>query len=251
MSDQEIFDDNKNNTPPKTPESSDPFADKLNGIVNENGEPKYKTVDDALVALGHSQQFIETLKAEKAEEERKRLELESELNTRKSVEQVVQDLTNPTPTPTPNADLQDGKDQGLNEDKVMELVKEVLNQNQQTQTVQSNINTVVSTLSETYGDNARKIVADRAKELGTSPKALQELAGQNPQLVLSLFADVKPENTTPVKSSTLPPVGGPKQLEMPIVEKKIMTEGASEKDLLDAWRKSQEYTYEKLGVETN
>jgi hypothetical protein len=40
------------------------FADLLNQIKNERGEPKYKTIEDALKGLQHAHQYIPNIKTE-------------------------------------------------------------------------------------------------------------------------------------------------------------------------------------------
>ena len=44
-------------TPPPT-SSSSPFDTMLQGLKNERGEPKYRSVEDGLNALKHSQEHI-------------------------------------------------------------------------------------------------------------------------------------------------------------------------------------------------
>ena len=44
---------------------SNPFDDLLNNIKNDSGERKYNSVESALEALKHSQEYIPTLKDEK------------------------------------------------------------------------------------------------------------------------------------------------------------------------------------------
>lgn len=253
MPDQDIFNSDNNqeqNTGATTPSSTDIFADKLKTIVNENGEPKYKTVEDALEALNHSQQFIETLKAEKAQSEADKQKLASELETRESVEDVVKRLTT-NETPKPNStDDNPREDKGLTEDRIQELVQNALRQNQTVAQKTTNLNTVVENLSNTYGDKTTSVVAERAKEVGTTPDQLKKLAEDNPQLVLSLFKDVKVNNTTPTQSSTVPRTTPPPEEGPPKSDKKLITGGASNAEVMDAWRKTKEYTHKTLGVES-
>lgn len=252
MTDQAIFsdDNNQQNTTPATPDNnSNPFADKLKVIKNEKGEQKYNSVEDALEALNHSQQFIETLKAEKAEEARKAAELEAELRTRRSLEDVVNSLTAPTQNQAPKADQQE-KDKGLNEDKVLELVQQALSTRQKAEQETSNLRGVVEKLSETFGDKTREIIVNRAKELGTTPSALEGLAKQNPQLVLSLFSGVNVQNTQPVKTSqTQPKLSVQKNDGLPTTDKRIIQGGATTEEIMDVWNSVKNYTYGKLGVE--
>lgn len=259
MSDQDVFaggDDTT--TQPETTNSGDPaprsddvWADKLKDITNEHGEPKYKTIEDALEALAHSQKFIGTLKTEKQTVEERMAALEAELEKRESVEEVVNRLTgnnqpqDPKPQ-EPNADPQKGAT--LDESKVLELVQQALSKESHQRTTAQNVSMVSDHLTNKYGEEANKMLRQRAKELNTTVQALKELSGTNPQLVLGLFADggvVSNQSTTSSQRTGFPQK---QQLELPKLEKRLMS-GASDAEVKEAMRRIKEYTYKKLGVE--
>ena len=75
-SDQTLFKDEPITTPQATPESitpaanpSDLFTDQLAAIKNDQGVPKYDTVEKAIEALQHSQQYIPELKTQMSNQE--------------------------------------------------------------------------------------------------------------------------------------------------------------------------------------
>ncbi len=247
MPDQDIFDDKD-----KTNDSGDPtnsqdnlWADQLNTITNENGEPKYKTVEDALKALQHSQNHIQTLEQEKKDMATKMTEVQSELEKRASVESAVEKLLQKPKDEEPNADPQ--KVDSLDESKVLELVQQTLAQQAQTQTVANNVDKVARTLTEKFGDKSAETIRQRAKELGTTPQALKELSGTNPELVLGLFAGGVPNNDSPMTPGTNLHQRKEKP-EAPKPEKNLITGGASDAEMKEYMQKIREYTYKQMGV---
>ena len=92
---------------------------------------------------------------------------------------------------------------------------------------------------------------DNAKELNMRPSDLEQLAGDNPQLVLSLFQGVEVKSTTPVQTSTVStPRNSDAPLELPKQEHKIISGGATQEEVMNSWNAAKDYTYKKLGVET-
>ena len=231
-----------------TPRSNDPFADKLSSIKNENGEPKYKTVDDALQALAHSQQFIETLKQEKHAVEQERDAAKAEVDKRASVEDVIARFTNSNPPKDP--DMTDPSKNVLDENSIKDIVSSLLQSKQTEDSQFNNVKTVFDALTNEYGDKAREVVNRRASELQTTPEKLRELAKENPSLVLSLLSNQKVVSDTPTKSTIITQSQTPKQPELPKPERSVMRGGMSNKELSEIWGQVRDHTHNKLGVES-
>lgn len=255
MSDRDLFDDkqnNEHNTPSDPGQTqNDPFADKLGKITNEKGEPKYKDVETALDALEASQQFIEQLKQEKAEIEQKSQEAENKLREMGSIEDFVNRFNPKSAEPTAPA-ATPKETQGLSEDRVAELLEQRLSERERMQSQESNLQTVVSKLSETYGDRAAEVIKLRAKEMNTTSEELKTLAMKNPTMALSLLGDVKLEQTpNPSQSTNTPPLSPPDNNAKPEIEmgKGIARGGYSNKDLVELMRESKKYTNKRLGLE--
>lgn len=255
MSDQDIFDNNetketKTNSENDTSQNKnvdDIFSDKLKSIVNEDGEQKYKTVEDAIEALKHSQEFIKTLKTEKSEIETKLQSMSGELEKRQSVEDVVNRLMNKTQTSEPKSDPTPVD--SLNEEKVIDLVKGVLQENNKTTQQENNLNTVLSNLTEKFGDKAKQVVQTKAKELDMTPDDFKELAKTKPNLVLRLFEGAEVEKTKePVKSAYTTQTNITPKNEMPKFEGSLLR-GKSNGELIDAMKQLKNYTNKRLGVE--
>lgn len=190
MADQPNVFDNGDTPPVVNPPS--PEVNKietlLKSIKNENGEQKYDTLDKALEALNHSQQFIPQIKSQLTERDQEIERLKAELDSRETIESVVQRLTAKVETPesgNPPAPV------GLDEQAVRQLVEQSLGQtlsarDAQTQ-YQGNVSKVQDALLAKFGDKTKEVLAEKAASLGTTPKELGELAGRNPALVLELF----------------------------------------------------------------
>lgn len=256
MSDQDLFTENNNQpTPAGDPSQSqqNPFADKLSTIQNENGEPKYKDVDTALDALAASQRFIEQLKAEKQAEEQARQEAESKLNQMGSIEDFVNRIKPQSAAPnTPEATPKEAE--GLSEEKIAQLLEQRLTERDQKATQEANLKTVVSKLSELYGDadKAREAIKSKAKELGTSTSELQEMAKKNPNMALQILGGSSVPSPKPSQSTNVPPLSAPNDNPRPTIEqgRGIAHGGYSNRDLVELFRKSKDYTNKRLGVDT-
>lgn len=241
MSDQDIFNQNvdNNQSPVVKPE------DLLASIKNENGEQKYKSVEDAIKGLEHSQNFISTLLSEKREKEEELRQLREQAQKQKSIEDVLKELNarNETPQEPKSKTPPVGE---LSEESIAALVrKELTNVSNQTRETQ-NASEVQNTLITKFGDKVNEVVAAKAAELGTSPSDLGELAKKNPKLVLSLFNASK-QTVTPTSSSiNLPTSQAPAVIEPP---SKSLLLGASSNDQKEYLKKIKEHVYKQFNVQ--
>jgi hypothetical protein len=236
MSDQDnIFNDNSNS--PASPE------DLLMTIKNENGEPKYKTVSDALKALANSQAFIPQLLSEKKTVEEELKQLREQALKQQSIEEVIAKLTaNNEKKPeevTPPAS-------GLSADAVAELVrKELQAVNSQSQ-FKKNLDEVNNTLKQKFGDKAKEVLAAKANELGTSVEDLGELAKKSPAMVLALFGSNKSTVTPTTSSYNLPRTQNEPELERPT---KSLLLGATSREQKEYLAKVKERVWKRHNVE--
>lgn len=255
MSDKDMFDEQTETQPagdPSTPPSN-PFVDKLMEIQNENGEPKYKDVETALEALKASQQFIEQLKSEKHEVENKLTSAKTELEKMGSIEDFVKRLS-----PEDRAAHTDQKEtpkesEGFSEEKIAELVKRQWAEQTTAQKQAQNLEMVTSKLSETYGDKAPAFIRQRAKELNTTPAELQKISQTNPAMALSLLSGGQTSSVTnPSTSTNIPPTTPANHNPRPTVEKGkgIARGGMTNKEMVERWRASKEYTNKRLEIES-
>lgn len=237
--------DTQDNSNPVT-SNENPFDNLLSDIKNDDGEPKYKDVESALRALNHSQQFIKTLTTEKADVEKTLAEAQMEIDKRSSVEDIVTKLTSSDPNDTKKVDQPQAV--GLDEEHVLNLVKKALNDQSSDNQQAQNLNSVVSKLSEAYGDDVKSTIAQVAKDAGTTASGLKELSKTNPTMVLKLFEKVETQSSSPSNTSLSSPKTVTKANEAPTSERKIMTGGASNDEVVDLWRKTREYVHSEMGI---
>lgn len=165
--------------------TNDPFADRLMEIVNEEGVQKYKSVEDALEGLKHSQEFIGKLKEENQQ-------FRSELDKRMSAEAVLKELkATSKPDEQPSSEF--------SQEAIQELVDKRLEAKTMEERARANEEYVQAKLKERYGDESQKIVQSQAKSMGLSPEDLRALSHKSPEAVLSMFnaASTKPQENVP------------------------------------------------------
>lgn len=174
---------NENSNNVKTNAPIIQLPDEVKEVVGEG--KKYKTLEDALKSVPHAQKHINTLEQELAE-------LKEQLAKSKSAEKVLEELTKektPTPTAQP-VDIDSVIEKKLQEKAVREIA-------------QSNINKVVSTFKENYGEKAEEVFLNISKETGLSLKYLNELSAQSPEAVFKIAGIAPKAEIKSVKGSTI------------------------------------------------
>lgn len=168
------------NTP--TPPSGDNYADQLMSIKNERGEPKYKTVQDALNALKHSQDYIPQLSDKLRQQEQ-------ELAEAKAAAVKIAELENTLKALTQNNNKPDSPPAppGLSAEQVADLVSQTLTRQQQETVSQQNLDTVIATVTKAFGDKSEEVFYGKAKELGMSVAEINTLAAKTPTAALKLL----------------------------------------------------------------
>lgn len=228
-------------TPPNTPPPS--LEDMLKGIKNENGEQKYKTLADALVALDHSQKFIPELKNQLTETQRQLLETQEQVKKFGNVEETVQRLLAQQQPPRGNTDP---PVVGLDEQAVLRLVTDSMSKAEQMKALEANQKTVNDALVAKFGEKAIEVLDSKANELGTTRQALGELAKSNPKLVLALFGS---------QSTNVPPTLPSRRAPDPIKKSddgkpgKSLLAGVSAKEQADRLAQIREQVFNKHGID--
>lgn len=243
-----VFSDQSPATPPQEQQQQaqpNAYEDLLKSIKNEQGLPKYATLDEALKALQHSQAYIPEVKQKLTQQEQEIATLKAQLDQFGSLEDVVSRLAKPSQS-EPVVNQPSGS--GLDESAVMQLVQQQLERNQQTLSAQQNQQQVESALRAKYGEKAGDVVKQRAAELGLSPQALGELSSRSPQAVLALFnTQVGSAPRSTISSVNIhSDTNTPPQLERPT--KSLLT-GASMKDQAAYMAKVREVVYRENGID--
>ena len=165
--------------------TNDPLVDKLSGIVNEEGVQKYRSVEDALEGLKHSQEFIAKLKEENQQ-------FRSELDKRMSAEAVLKELKAETaPDEKPSSEF--------SPEAIQELVDKRLEARTAQDRAKANEEFVQAKLRERFGEESNRIVQSQASKMQLSPEDLRELSQKSPEAVLQMFdaASTKPKENVP------------------------------------------------------
>lgn len=234
------------NPTPATP-SANGYEDLLKNIKNDSGEQKYKTLEDALVALDHSQKYIPELKNQLSGYQSEVQGLKEKVNQFGNIEETVQRLLakQPEPSATPAVNP------GLDEQAVRNLVEASLQSQRQAEVLGANQRKVNDTLVSKFGEKAIEKLDAKAAELKTTRQALGELAKQNPDLVLALFSEAGSKDPTPAVSSRRTP--DPKPVVDPTrkPEKSLLSgPGANRREQGDYFGKLRAETYAKYGIDS-
>lgn len=192
MADQSIF-GNQNNTetPPNNtpaggnqagaPNNQDTIATLLSEIKNERGEPKYANIEAALEGLRNAQEFIPTLRgqltAKEQEVERLREQAERAVELERTLEALTSQQQQGNATHAP----------ALDETKIAELVNRTLTAREKHQIAQSNLQSVVATLQQSYGADAETKFYGKAEEMGMTKEEMNALAARSPKAVLTML----------------------------------------------------------------
>lgn len=233
---------------PPSAQTPDVFADQLSSIKNEHGQQKYSSVEEALKGLAHAQGYIPELKAKVDAQDEIIRKLQEDLGKRAALEDLVSRVAKPQ-EPKPS-EGQPPQNSGLDETKIVDLVKQVLQQTASESQASANYSKVQETLVSKYGEKTLEVLEAKAKELGTTRKQLGELAKQNPNLVLSLFQTSVSAGPKPNTSSVnIPPINTQPNESLKRPDKSLLA-GATAKEQAEFMRRIKEDVYRKYNIET-
>jgi hypothetical protein len=188
MSDQtSIFNENSQVTPEQkqaeTPnvQNVESPEDLLKLIKNERGEPKYKSVTDAVKALQASQEYIPNLTKQLKDKDTELANAKAEAARVAELERVVASLTQQqeyTSQPAPK---------GLTAEDVAQTVSQILERKQAEKTAADNLNATVAAVQGAFGVKADEEFYGRAAALGMSKSEINALAARNPKATLQML----------------------------------------------------------------
>lgn len=169
-----------NTTPPVN--NNDALNDLLASIKNEQGQPKYRSIEDALKGLQHAQSYIAEVKQErntiaaKLEEEAAKAREVEEL--KRVVAEITQKQDKKDVQPTPS----------IGADDITNLVKSQLAIERQQEQQSLNKNTVRKALVEKFGEEkAAEVFNQKADELGLSAEKLTQIVAESPKAALAML----------------------------------------------------------------
>lgn len=174
------------------------YTTLLSAIRNEAGEQKYKTLEDALNALKHSQEYIPQLKQQLSEREQELQRVSGQQRSQEEIERTVQELAKKLNEQT------DNKPQTLSQEQIAELVNRTLTQKQTEAQAKSNQASVVKKLTDVFGEKAEEKYIEAAADMGLSVDEMNALAAKSPKAVLKALGiteQTKQQTGAPMGSS--------------------------------------------------
>jgi hypothetical protein len=187
---------------------------------------KYSTVEKALEALVHSQKHIEKLEGENAN-------FKMEIDKVKTAEELLEEIkaTANTSEPTSSAPQ-------IDEGMIDRIVEAKITAKEHAATAKQNVDTVITRMTKEYGDasKAEEVYIAKAKELGLSVAAVNDMAAKSPTAVFSMFGLTKHEAAPAGKLHSdvnLEPFSNQSQ---PPAKPKSVMGGAKQNEILDAWK---------------
>lgn len=196
---------------------------------------KYKTVEDALASIAHSQNHISDLEKETAE-------LRAELQGRKTASELIEEFKSSKPSVATTTETVDP-------DTIAKLVEQVVSKKEAEKSALSNLKSVVESFKSVFGTDAEANYNKLAAENGMSVAQFNQLASQAPAMILKLAGLSKTPafpaqpgkiasdvNTTTIPSNTTTEMNAK------------VANFSKTADVVDAWKRSGEITRKKLGL---
>ena len=184
---------------------------------------KYSSVEDALKSVPHAQKHIQTLESELAT-------LKEELMKRRTTEELLDEIKSGV-QPKENP-------QGVefDQDKLMQLVDQTLEVKERQRLAKSNASQVAAKFTEKFGTEAENVYKSVAKDNGLSEQQLNSLAASSPNVVLKLAGLAEAKIAPVSKSSSSVNTQALNQKVDPSALSARVKQGATTKDLVNAWR---------------
>lgn len=176
----------------------DPYKDILSQITNPEGNQKYADPLTALQSIKPKDEMIVSLQAQIAAAALKSEELETELASRTSNEELVRQVMENQQAPEPQAATPAAKEAGQEID-IGELVRREVAGLRKEDTKVANRSTVASALADKFGDKAKEVLETKMTELGISSKFFAEVSEQSSDAALALLGITAQAPATPAK----------------------------------------------------
>lgn len=216
----EMFSDDPTQIVTPAPITIDKLPDDVAGLIGEG--KKYATLELALKSLTPAQAHIAKLE----EENRQLREAGQQAQNIEEVYAAVKERLELERVPTP---------QGLDPASVAALVDGRIAEVTMAQKLAANEASFKAVLSETFGDKAGEKFNTTAEALGYTRAEFSELARTRPNAALKLLGVEKKAVLPKQIQSTVNPEAFTQRPQDPPQRKSVM-QGASTKDVVDAWR---------------
>lgn len=193
--------------------------------------------------LNDKDQFIETLKQEKRQQDQRIAEMEEKLNQVKSTEEILQELeSRQSAEGTQSGESDNSSNDGQSAEEILrqaeERVMSRLTEQQQKQKEQDNFKQVQEQLTSIYGDQADETVRQKAQENDMDWNEAVQMASRNPKLFMKLFGTEKEQSqgAQPTQRSEKPAFNQENQQQE---KKKVMVGPSKTQDVVSEWRRNK------------
>lgn len=167
-----------------TEETTDPYQELLQQITNDEGKPKYRSVEDALNGAQHAQGHIKTLEEENAQlkQEQERMEeLLTQLQSKTDQAPTTESTATTDTTESPKPDERTSDTEQLDEEALLEKVEARLSAKREQEQKEQNKRQALEAVQERYADKAADFVQEKASELGVTTEFLLDMAATSPK----------------------------------------------------------------------
>ncbi len=209
------------------------YTDLLAGIKNENGEQKFKTIEDLANGYSASQSFISTLKTEKSSVET----LNAELSGKVKSQDELTELLN---TAKPKEDIAEVPQ--IPASITLDDVAGYLEQRDAQSVVDDNVRSVKAAMQEAYGADASSKLLELSEAAGLDKGSAQSLAQSSPQALLKLLGVKGEKEVQSVNASV-----NTHSFESPAQHSaKSIMNTRSTQDFMNEWKNSNKRVLDRL-----
>ena len=219
----EVVDSSTNEDQPKdSPKQEFSIPTEAADFVGQG--KKYQSVEDALSSVPHAQKHIQTLESELAN-------VKDELTKRKTTKELLDEIKSGiVPAEKTSQPVQ------FNQDNLEQLVSQALENRDVQKTAHHNANSVAAQFTEKYADKAEEVYNSIAKENGMTVEQLNGLSASSPDAVLKLSGLEKRSQGIEKSSGTVNTEALLSTSKDKLGLSARVKQGASTKDLVDAWK---------------
>lgn len=246
MADQDLFDENKgkNNSegeptgkPTENTDEKSTADQLLASIVNENGEQKYQTPEEALKGAAHAQKYIKDLESELAE-----------LRDKGNASEKLDELLDAVKSKGSGEGAEDTS--AMKPEDVLTIVKDYFSDAKAAETRENNISTVTKVFRDRYGKDASDKLYNKAEDLGLGKEEINRMIANNPKAALNVLGEALPKEKSGKDPVTTPASVDTGQFRESTPSKPTSIMGPTRSGQLeDAWSASKKKTLERLGYD--
>jgi len=166
---------------------SSPYEELLQQITNEEGKPKYSSVEEALKGNVHAQRHISTLEQEnqRYKEETARMEemLKQFSDNNESQAKTEDNVATTTPSESPKPEESASVP---SEDELLERLQARLTEKQKAEQREKNKREALERAQSVYGERTAEVLKEKADALGVDPQWLVSQAEYSPAAFYNL-----------------------------------------------------------------